>query len=100
LLAEGIDFDGVVAVNDDAGVGFSRAASEIGLTMGADYRMIGFDDDPEAMAIGLSTMHPPCAAMGREAARAVACLLQGQTELASITLNSRLILRSSSATPK
>ncbi len=97
ILRSAPDVDGVVAVNDDAAFGFVQAASEIGLRMGIDYSIIGFDDSAESHALGLSTLHPPCVGMGREAAYVVAKRLQGQEDFGAIVLRSRLVVRASSA---
>ena len=96
VLAGGLDADGVIATNDDSAFGFIRAAGELGLQMGVDYAIVGFDDSPESQALGLTTLHPPCASMGREAARAVVRVLRGQNDLASVVLKSRLVVRTSS----
>ena len=97
ILSGDLATDGIIAANDDAAFGFIRAARERGLQMGADYSLVGFDDSPESQALGLTTLHPPCASMGREAARAVVRLLRGQDDLASVVLKSRLVVRASSA---
>ena len=96
VFSESLDMEGVIATNDDSAFGFIRAASEQGLQMGTDYAIVGFDDSPDSQALGLTTMHPPCAGMGREAARAVARVLRGQDDLASVVLKSRLVVRASS----
>ncbi len=88
--------DGVVAVNDEDALGFMTAAEELGMKPGVDYRIIGFDDGPESQSMGLSTMHTPCAAMGREAARVAAAAMLGQHEISSVVLKSRLVVRASS----
>jgi len=100
VLSSGVEFDGVVAINDDSAVGFIQAAREIGLEPGEDYSIIGFDDNPTSQIMGLSTMHPPCVAMGREAGRAIGRFLLGEKELGSVTLKSRLVVRASSSTPR
>ncbi len=97
VLANDPHINGVVAVNDDAAFGFIQAAEEFGWRMGTDYRIIGFDDSVESQAIGLSTLHPPCASMGREAAWVVARFLRGRNDLASVVLKSRLVVRASSS---
>ena len=97
MLAEGLGFDGVIAVNDGTALGFIRAAGEQGLQVGVDYTIAGFDDSPESQSMGLTTMHPPCASIGREAARVVARVLRGQDDLSSVILKSRLVVRSSSS---
>ncbi|HEY3329691.1 MAG TPA: substrate-binding domain-containing protein [Capsulimonadaceae bacterium] len=97
LLATGIKFDGVVAANDHIAAGFAIAAAEQGKRPGRDYLLIGFDDKAQSRELGLSSMHPPVAGMGREAALAISRLLQGQDEISAIVLKSRLVARSSTS---
>jgi len=98
LLAQsgGLSALGVIAANDEVAFGFREAASEIGLTAGKDYALIGFDDHPDARPAGLSTLHPPLEAMGREAGRLVLSALDGQVQPMQVCLHSHLIARASS----
>ncbi|MDR3709707.1 MAG: GntR family transcriptional regulator [Capsulimonadaceae bacterium] len=95
-LADCPAFDGVIAASDAATIGFANAASDRDLIAGRDYNIVGFDDIPEAAAMGLSTMRPPLEQMGTEAAHLMARLIRGQAASASITLHSQLMNRDSS----
>ena len=99
LLAGGLTAHGVIGVNDNAALGFLRAASETGLTAGADYALIGFDDVPEARVAGLTTLHPPLEELGLEAARLALHAAAGHTTPTQICLHSHLIARASSKSP-
>jgi len=53
---------------DIIGRAFIEQALHDGLDIGFDVRVIGFDDQPWAEDIGLTTLHQPVEQMGREAA--------------------------------
>lgn len=72
---------GVMAVNDKIARGFLRAASEADWRLGTDYLLIGFDDDVESQQIGLTTLHPPLAALGTEAGRLAMNAVRGGDQL-------------------
>ncbi|HEX5322798.1 MAG TPA: GntR family transcriptional regulator, partial [Capsulimonadaceae bacterium] len=78
LIAEGGLADGVIAANDRVAYGFINAATEAGLTMGRNYALVGFDDNPESRHLGLTSLRPPLAALGEEAGKLVLRALQGE----------------------
>jgi len=84
---------GVIAPNDSAAEGFMAAATARGLVAGRDYGIVGFDD--RARACGLTSLRPPLAAMGEEAARLVVRLLRGEDAPSHVALRHRLIARTS-----
>jgi len=67
LLRKGLPATGIVAANDYNAHSFMKAAKKAGYRSGVDYAIIGFDDFPESRTLGLTTVHPPLDAMGREA---------------------------------
>lgn len=87
---------GVIAVNDNAALGFQQAAAARGWEAGRDYALIGFDNVPLARRLGLSTMQPPLESMGREAVRLLLAALAGETASRRVFLHSHLIARPSS----
>lgn len=85
---------GVIAPNDAVAMGFIAAARERGLEPGRDYGIVGFDD--YYREAHLTSLRPPLAALGTEAARLAVRLLRGEEVPNRVTLRHRLITRSSS----
>lgn len=94
LLASGFARGtGVIAPNDGVALGFMAAAREQGLEPGRDYGLVGFDDyNRDAQ---LTSLRPPLAQLGREAALLLLRLLRGEEVPARIVLHHRLIARAS-----
>ncbi|GAA2390221.1 LacI family DNA-binding transcriptional regulator [Streptomyces glaucosporus] len=96
LLAERPDLDGVFAANDNMGAGALRTLREAGRRVPDDVSVVGFDDlavaglaDPP-----LTTVHQPINALGREMARMLVALVDGQ-DPTPLILPTRLVTRSS-----
>ncbi|HEY3333323.1 MAG TPA: GntR family transcriptional regulator [Capsulimonadaceae bacterium] len=88
---------GVIAHNDFAAIGYMDTAGKQGLSSGSDYLIVGFDDIRLSRQSGLSTLHPPLADMGAEAAKLlVESLSTGDRTSKRILLNSHLVIRDSS----
>jgi LacI family transcriptional regulator len=69
-LATGrVDFTAVFAFNDLIAGGARRAMAEHGVRMPEDVSMVGFDDLPPSLDIGLTTVHLPHEEAGRTAVR-------------------------------
>ncbi|MGI8747902.1 MAG: substrate-binding domain-containing protein, partial [Deinococcus sp.] len=67
-----------------------------GLKVGEDLLVIGFDDQPWAGGRGLTTLHQPVEAMGREAARLLLGRLSGhQGPPRAVRFDPRLVVRAS-----
>ncbi|MGW0605192.1 LacI family DNA-binding transcriptional regulator [Streptomyces sp. NPDC002640] len=96
LLAEHPDVDAVFAANDNMGVGALRALREAGRRVPDDVAVVGFDDLAVARMSDppLTTVHQPIQALGREMARMLAALVNGQDPTALI-LPTRLVVRAS-----
>lgn len=62
---------------DIIGRAFIEQAQHDGLELGQDVRVIGFDDQPWAEEIGLTTLHQPVEQMGRDAAEMLLERLSG-----------------------
>jgi DNA-binding LacI/PurR family transcriptional regulator/DNA-binding transcriptional regulator YhcF (GntR family) len=92
--------DGVVCIQDQAAFGFMKAASELGLRVGEDYAIIGFDDHPHSRSVHLTSLRPPMEAMGREASRLLRKFLHGDEVNAQVCLRWHLIGRQSTAIQK
>ncbi|MDH6223095.1 LacI family DNA-binding transcriptional regulator [Streptomyces sp. MJP52] len=96
LLADHPDVDGVFAANDNMGVGALRTLRETGRRVPDDVAVVGFDDLAVAQVSDppLTTVHQPIQALGREMARMLAALVDGQ-DPTPLILPTRLVVRAS-----
>ncbi|GHE15165.1 LacI family DNA-binding transcriptional regulator [Streptomyces alanosinicus] len=96
-LAEHPEVDGVFAANDNMGAGALRTLREAGRLVPDDVAVVGFDDLVVAQVADppLTTVHQPINAFGREMARMLVALINGQ-EPTPLILPTRLVIRSSS----
>lgn len=97
MLAEHPEVDGVFAANDNMGAGALRALRAAGRLVPDDVAVVGFDDLAVAQVADppLTTVHQPIEALGREMARMLVALINGQ-EPTPLILPTRLVIRSSS----
>ncbi|MFB7503079.1 LacI family DNA-binding transcriptional regulator [Streptomyces broussonetiae] len=97
LLTQHPQVDGVFAANDNMGVGALRTLREAGRLVPDDVAVVGFDDLAVAQVADppLTTVHQPIRALGREMARMLVALVNGQ-EPTPLILPTRLVIRSSS----
>lgn len=86
----------MIAANDNLAFEIMRAAHAIGMNTGEHYALVGFDDDPMARVLGLSTIRPPFDAMAEEAAKMLLMVLTGRDDRAQVRFRSQLIARRSS----
>jgi DNA-binding LacI/PurR family transcriptional regulator len=82
----------VVGVSDVLALGVMDACAQRGLVPGVDISIAGFDDVPEALAAGLTTIRQPVRDKGRIAAE---LLLDPERPERRITLPHEFIVRSS-----
>ncbi|MCQ9131451.1 MULTISPECIES: LacI family DNA-binding transcriptional regulator [Streptomyces] len=96
LLAEHPGVDGVFAANDNMAAGALRTLREAGLPVPAGVAVVGFDDLEVARIADppLTTVHQPITALGREMARMLVALLDGQ-DPTPLILPTSLVTRSS-----
>ncbi|GGX18333.1 LacI family DNA-binding transcriptional regulator [Streptomyces lomondensis] len=96
LLANHPDLDGVFAANDNMAAGALRTLREAGRAVPADVAVVGFDDLTVARVADppLTTVHQPITALGREMARMLVTLINGQ-DPTPLILPTRLVTRSS-----
>jgi DNA-binding LacI/PurR family transcriptional regulator len=96
LLANHPCLDGVFASNDNMGAGALRTLREAGRQVPADVAVVGFDDLAVAQIADppLTTVHQPITAFGREMARMLVALINGQNPTPLI-LPTHLVTRSS-----
>lgn len=97
-LAEGIDFDGVIAFNDYAAIGAMLALREAGRKVPADVAVVGCDDlvlasltHPTLTSIGF-----PQYQFGRAAVRKILSMARGEPVERETTFPYRLVVRASS----
>jgi DNA-binding LacI/PurR family transcriptional regulator len=82
LLTEDPDVDGIVCFSDVVAFGVLDAIADLGLTVGADVRVIGFDDvhDAHLNRPSLSSVAVPARETGRRAAQLVLERAAGSSE--------------------
>jgi len=68
----------VLSTTDDVAVGVAKHVADMGLTLGEDIKVLGFDDNSLARATGLTTVHQPIEEMGRAAAMVLLDALGGK----------------------
>ncbi|SDT28711.1 transcriptional regulator, LacI family [Friedmanniella luteola] len=91
----------VFAGNDMAALGVLAAARELGVAVPAQLSVVGFDNVPEAVMASpaLTTVEQPMQAMGEQALRMLLELLGGGTPASRVVLDTRLVVRHSTAPP-
>lgn len=96
LLAEHPDVDGVFAANDNMAAGALRTVRKAGRRVPAEVAVVGFDDLAIAQVADppLTTVHQPVEALGREMARMLVALVNGQ-DPTPLVLPTRLTVRAS-----
>lgn len=85
LLRKDPQIDAIFCVSDLMALGACRAAEELGLTVGRDIFIVGFDDIPTAKYVygGLTTVHQEFYAMGYSAGAQIYEKISGQKSIAS-----------------
>ncbi len=91
------ELDAIFAANDNMAAGALRALREAGRSVPADVSVVGFDDAPVARLTTpqLTTVQQPVRQLGREMARMLLALIEGE-EPTPLILPTRLVLRESS----
>jgi diguanylate cyclase (GGDEF)-like protein len=97
LLASKVGFTAVAVSDDWSAVGAMRAIREAGLAVPGDIAVIGFDDQPEALAQipPLASVHVPLPEMGQQAVLLMLDHLFGGHPLETIHIPTRLVPRHS-----
>lgn len=95
LFAERPNATAIIAINDFVAMGLASVSRKSGRLAGKHYLLIGFDDLPQAAMAGISSMRPPLETIGREAAKMIVNLIEGEADVLQIRLKSNLIVRSS-----
>jgi DNA-binding LacI/PurR family transcriptional regulator len=92
----------LLATSDQLAFGAIEAAMEMGLSMPGDLSVVGFDDVPEAARSvpPLTTVHQDHVQKGLLAGRLLVARLGGEEPAAPKTLQTRLVVRESTAPPR
>ncbi|MBC8137633.1 MAG: substrate-binding domain-containing protein [Fibrella sp.] len=99
LANHGEEPQGVIGANDNIARAFAVAYAEgTGRRPGADYALIGFDDEPASRDFGLTTLRPPLEEMAREAVQLLLRAVRGDNVSQQIRLRSYLVPRRSTRT--
>ena len=98
ILKTGVKFTALIASNDTSAIGAMQAIQDsTSLQIPNDIAVIGFDDQPSALAQvpSLASVHVPLMEMGQQAVTMMAAYLAGQHNLESIQIPTRMIPRQS-----
>nr|WP_240897329.1 LacI family DNA-binding transcriptional regulator [Kineococcus vitellinus] len=95
LLARHPDLDGIFAANDLMAAGALQALAAAGLAVPERVRVVGFDDAPLAAAATppLTTVRQPVVEMGRELARMLLRLVDGEGVEGPVVAGTTLVER-------
>jgi LacI family transcriptional regulator len=102
LLAKGVNFSAVIALNDQMGYGAMLALSEAGLTVPEDISLLGFDDLPHSAYTvpPLTTISQPVNRIGAMAASTVLAMSAGYEQFVEQSVDASIVVRKSTSVPK
>ena len=97
IRASGVEFTAVLASDDNSAFGVMKALQEAGLRIPQDVAVIGFDNQPDAIAQipPLTSVHMALAEMGQQALERMADQIEGLRMLSSQRIPTKLALRQS-----
>ena len=97
ILDSGVTFTALVASDDSSAIGAMQAIRDAGLHIPRDIAIIGFDDQPDALAQvpPLASIHVPLTEIGQQALMLMLDHLTGQHRLESVRIPTRLVPRQS-----
>jgi len=97
LINSGIEFTALIASDDNCAVGAMHAIRDKGLHIPDDVAIIGFDDQPDAIAQipPLASVHVPLTMIGEQALAQMFDHLVTGYDLASVQIPTRLVPRQS-----
>lgn len=89
----------VMGGNPFLAVGAMLEALAMGIRVPDEMSIVGYDDIEimQEMAIPITTMRGPSDEVGREAARVILRMIAGETDVASVELPSKMLIRASTA---
>jgi diguanylate cyclase (GGDEF)-like protein len=97
MIDSGVGFTALIASDDNSAIGVMKAIREAGLQIPEDVAVIGFDDQPDAVAQvpPLASIHVPLMRMGEQAMALMFDHLVSGYQLESIKIPTRLVPRQS-----
>ena len=97
ILASGVKFTAVLGSDDNSAIGAMQALTDAGLRIPQDVAVIGFDDQPDAVAQvpPLTSIHIPLNEIGQRALELMLDFLDGNGRLESIRVSTWLVSRQS-----
>jgi len=97
IIDSGVKLNALVASDDNSAIGAMQAIRDRGLRIPHDIAIIGFDDQPDAIAQvpPLTSIHVPLTEIGQQALVLMIDHLTGQNRLESIRIPTRLVPRQS-----
>ena len=97
LINSGVKFTALVSSDDNSAIGAMEAMREANLRIPGDVAVIGFDDQPDAVAQvpPLASIHVPLTAIGEQALTLMVDHLINGYDLESIRIPTRLVPRQS-----
>jgi diguanylate cyclase (GGDEF)-like protein len=97
IMASGVEFSALLASDDASAIGAMSAVREAGRQIPGDVAVVGFDDQPDAMAQvpPLTSVHTPLAEMGQQALMLMWSHLVSNEKLESLQLPTWLVARQS-----
>jgi diguanylate cyclase (GGDEF) domain len=97
LIDLGLKFTALVASDDNSAIGAMKAIREAGLQIPRDIAIIGFDDQPDAVAQvpPLASIHVPLTLIGEQALTLMFDHITQQRDLESVRIPTRLVPRQS-----
>src|SRR6185369_17278470 len=97
LIDSGLKFTALVASDDNCAIGAMKAIRDAGLQIPRDIAIIGFDDQPDAVAQvpPLASIHVPLTLIGEQALTLMFDHITLQHVLESVRIPTRLVPRQS-----
>jgi diguanylate cyclase (GGDEF)-like protein len=97
LIDSGLEFTALVASDDNSAIGAMKAIREAGLQIPHDIAIIGFDDQPDAVAQvpPLASIHVPLTLIGEQALTLMFDHITRRRDLESVRIPTRLVPRQS-----
>jgi DNA-binding LacI/PurR family transcriptional regulator len=93
LIARGARFDGILSSDFVMAVAAVDTLRAAGIAVPEDVSVVGFGDDPEAQAAGLTTVAASIAELGRCATRQLVSQINGARISGVTVLNVQLVIR-------
>lgn len=92
-----VDFEAVIAANDNMAITALRALQARGMYVPRQVAVVGFDDTEEANALipALTTVRQPMSKLGERASETLLALLEGEQVPGRVVLSPQLVVRQS-----